>query len=169
MKWLLVPALLMAGCTTNSWTETTNVTRATGPATTRNVAKPQAQRQVNLRTGQEADGYRMDRSQYTADNGVARINLLPVALQCLAYGHDVRLTVTDDADGRELHAEVVTAERALRIVEEWRVQCRLGTTTPLRAAELALLDRLVETSSDTGLVEALAEIRPKVDVRPDWE
>lgn len=169
MKWLLAPVLLLAGCTTTSWTETTDVTRATGPAATRQVNKPQAQRLVHMRTGQETDGFRFERAVYTGDNGVARASLLPVALQCLAYGHDVKLTVTDDADGRELHAEVMTAERALRVVEEWRVQCRLGTTTPLRASELALLDRLVETSGDAALVESLAEIRPKVDVRPDWE
>lgn len=166
---LLCLLLLAAGCTTTSWTENTDVVRPTGPAVERTIDKPLAQELLEIRTGQEADGFRIERQMFTGDNGVARFSMLPPALQCLAYGHDVKLTVWSYSREAEIHAEVVTTQRALATVEEWRVQAKLGTRVPLRAAEAALLDRLVETHSNADLVGALQEIKPKVEVRADWE
>jgi len=161
--------MLAAGCSTTTWTETTQVKRPVGPTTRATLDVPLAQRDMHMTTGREADGFLIDRRVFTDDNGVARLSLLPVALQCLAYKHDVRLTVRYTDEEREVHAEVVTAERAHAIIEEWRVQCRLGTSAPLRASEFKLLDKLVDTYSVAATVEALVEIRAKVDVRPDWE
>jgi hypothetical protein len=169
MKPLAVlTALLLAGCATRSWTETTDVTRAAGPTREAVVDKPLAEHMLLARTGQETDGFRVDRRLFTDDNGVARLPLLAAALQCLAYGHEVRLVILQPEGERELHAERINAQRARDIIEQWRVQARLGSSVPLRASEARLLDR-VAAAETPEVAAALAEIKPRLDIRPDWE
>jgi hypothetical protein len=48
------------------------------------------------------------------------------------------------------------------------VQARLGSSVPLRASEARLLDR-VAAAETPEVAAALAEIKPRLDIRPDWE
>lgn len=169
MKALLPCLLLLAGCTTTSWTEETNITRTAGSPRERTYDRPLDSRWLTLTTAREPDGFLVERQVLTGEDGVARFNLLPVALQCLVYGHDVRLALWSADEEREVHAEVINEARAVAIVDEWRIQCRLGTRVPLRSSEVTLLDRALESLGNADVVAALREIKPKVDVRPDWE
>ncbi|MBX3475253.1 MAG: hypothetical protein KF754_12785 [Planctomycetes bacterium] len=170
MKTLaLACCLLLAGCTTTSWVEETNVTRATGQPTVRQVDRPLAHQTLQLTTTLEEDGFVIDRRIHTGDEGVARINLLPVALQRMVYGRDVKLTLWSYDDNRFVHEDLVSEARAAEIVAQWRIQCRLGTRTPLRSSEAALLDRAIGAAPDPETAQALREIKLKVDLRPDWE
>jgi hypothetical protein len=161
-------AAILCGCTTITTTEQTETTRPAGAATSRHYDKPAAGDILEFRTAREPDGFEFFRSAPADEQGSATVTLLPAALQCLVYKHDVKLKVYSLAQDGDVHTETIDAERARRIVEEWLVQARLGAAVPLRKSEQALLRRAIEASADAPLVDALTEIEKHVETLPDW-
>lgn len=168
MKRLLPLLLLLGGCTTTSYTETTQTTKPAGAPLVRLYDKPGAGQLLEFRTPREADGFEFTRVELTDTDGEVRVTLLPAALQCLLYRHDVKLSVLAAGQSWMVLTETIDAERARQIVEEWRVQAKLGAKVPLRRAERGLLDRAIAGLADATVVDALKEMIPHIEEVPDW-
>jgi hypothetical protein len=165
----LLLMLLATGCGTRTWVETTDQWRPVGQPEQRVVDQGIPDQWLNLTGPQEEDGFQIKELIRTDDAGEAEFSLLPAALQVLAYGHEVVLTATRYEDAVEVFATTIDAPGANEVVKEWHAQVRLGANPKLRKAEIGLLDRLLESSEDAQLVEALREIRPAVRIRQEWE
>ena len=165
---ILAMALLFA-CRTSSYTESTPTVRATGPTVARVIDKPLHGALVELRTAPETDGFYFHRNVLADEEGRVTVSLLPAALQCLVYGHEIVLTATVAGEELEVFRTAIDSERARRVIEESRVQARLGARPQLRRAEIALLDRATALLREAAVVEALEEITPSVEVLPDWK
>jgi hypothetical protein len=168
MRCLLVLALLMCGCTTITTVEPTDTTRPVGPTTRRVYDKPARDDFLEFQTARELDGFEFTRSVLADSSGSGTVTLLPAALQCLAYGHDVTLSVYSVTQDREVYTLKVDPDRARQIIEEWRVQAALGARVPLRAGEKALMQRVIDTLADAPTVESLRAIAKSVEIVPDW-
>lgn len=168
MRCLLVPAFLVCGCMTVTTVEPMETTRPTGPETRRVYDKPARDDVLEFRTARELDGFEFTRSALADSNGTAAVTLLPAALQCLVYGHDVTVSVYSVTQDSEVYAHKINPERARQVIEEWRVQAALGAKVPLRAAEKALMQRAIDTLADAPAVEALRAMSKSIEVVPDW-
>jgi hypothetical protein len=165
----LLLLLLATGCGTRTWVETTDQWRPLGPSEQRTEDRGIPEQWLNLTGPQEKDGFQIKELVRTDDSGEAEVSLLPAALQVLAYAHDVSLSATRYEDAKEVFATAIDARGAREIVSEWQAQVRLGANPRLRKAEIGLLDRVLNSSGDAQLLEALREIRPAVRVRQEWE
>lgn len=166
---LCVAALLAAGCTTRSWTEETDTYRPLGPTEQRLENRGIADLWLKATGPQEEDGFHIIERLHTNQDGQVSMSLLPVALQVLAYGHDVALEFRRLEDDVLVLTSLITPENAVTILREWQVQVRLGAKTKLRPTEIKLLDQLIEDYGDETAVELLTEIRPAISPRMEWE
>ncbi|MBK8205489.1 MAG: hypothetical protein IPK87_01725 [Planctomycetes bacterium] len=166
---LAAAALLAGGCTTRSWTEETDTYRPLGPTEQRVENRGIADLWLKATGPQEEDGFQIIERLHTGPDGQVSLSLLPVALQVLAYGHEVVLEFRRMEDDALVHTSRITAENALTVLREWQVQVRLGAKTKLRPAEIKLLDRLIDDLGDEPTIEMLTEIRPAISERMEWE
>lgn len=161
--------LVLAGCSTRTWTETTETTRPVGPPTESVQTRPVADEFVQLRTDTEKDSFTVREDYTTDDDGKIEVELLTPALQCLRYGHDLTIQLWSYTQERVVYTRTMTTEDAAGVVKEWSVQARLGTEVPLRKKVAALLDLLIEETGDKILRDQLDAIRAKVTIRLEWE
>ena len=168
-SFLLMLLLILPGCATRVWTETTETFRATGPTTEQVEDRILTEEFFELRTATEVDGYNFSDTLHSTDTGDLNINLLPPALQALTYDHEVTLELYSYTDDLVVWSRVVTQENALDIVREWSVQANLGAEVRLRNKQADLLDRAIERIVEPEVRDNLESIRLKVTIRPDWE
>lgn len=168
MKLLLMASMVLAGCMQARYTDVTDNTRALSEPVTRTYDKRGEGELVEFRTPPEADGYAFVRDSMTDENGKVEVSLLPAALQCLAYGHEVRLAVWSYSKGREIHAEMINADRARAVLEQVFAQVTLGGKVPMRQAERALLQRARASIRDATMQGWLEAIEQAVENLPDW-
>lgn len=165
----LLMLVLASGCASHSWTEQTDEWRAVGPAEAAVEIHAVSELWLKMTSGMEEDGFRITERLRSDEAGEVRINLLPAALQALAYGHDVVLEFRRFEDDQLVHSAIIDAAGARSAIAEWRVQARLGAKPRLRAAEERLLDKIEATSGDAELRAMLREIKPAIQRRMDWE
>ncbi|MCB9893814.1 MAG: hypothetical protein H6839_05175 [Planctomycetes bacterium] len=165
----LLLILLLAGCTTRTWTETTDTTRPVGPTTESVKTLPVADEFVQLRTDTEKDSFTI-REDFTTDaGGKLEIELLSPALQCLMYGHDLTMQLWSYTQEKVIYSRDMTAAEAADVVKEWSVQAKLGTEVALRRRVAKLLDDLIEQTGDKTMRDQLDAIRANVRIRLEWE
>ena len=165
----LLLILVLAGCSTRTWTETTETTRQVGTPTESVRTRAVADEFVQLRTDTEADSFTIREDFTTNADGKLEIELLTPALQCLRYGHDVTIDLWSYAEERVIYTRKMTSADAADVVKEWSVQARLGSEVPLRSRVAKLLDLLIEQTGDKLLRDQLDAIRTKVRIRLAWE
>lgn len=164
----LLLILLLAGCTTRTWTETTDTTRPVGPTTESVKTLPVADEFVQLRTDTEKDSFTI-REDFTTDaGGKLEIELLSPALQCLMYGHDLTMQLWSYTQEKVIYSRDMTAAEAADVVKEWSVQAKLGTEVALRRRVAKLLDDLIEQTGDKTMRDQLDAIRANVRIRLEW-
>lgn len=168
-KTSLLLCLLLCGCATRSWTEATEKYRVTGLSNEVVEERAVAGEFFELRTDLEADGFQIAENVNTDDNGRVEIDLLPPALQCLHYGHDVKLELYSFGEEKVVYSRLLTADESRNVIREWSVQARLGAEVRLRLKWADLLDKLIQSTSDRELREQLDAIRNKVKLRLEWE
>lgn len=166
---LILLLITLPGCASRVWTEETDVTRPTGPVTERTENVVLAEEFFGLRTAAEVDGYLLDETVNTDDEGNLTIDLLPPALQALTYGHNVTVELYSFREEKVAWSRTISDEEARRIVREWSVQAELGAEVRLRKKQADLLDRAIETILEPEVRDNLESIRLKVTIRPDWE
>lgn len=169
MKTSLLLCLLLCGCATRSWTEATDEYRATGPSNEVVEERAVAGEFYELRTDLETDGFHIAETVNTDDAGRVQIDLLPPALQCLHYGHDVKLELYSFEEEKVVYTRTLTAEESRGVIREYSVQAKLGAEVRLRKRAADLLDKLIESTDDRELREQLDVIRNKVKLRLEWE
>lgn len=169
MKISLLILLLLSGCATRTWTEATDVTRATGP--TREVVeqRPQTGKYFELRTETEVDGFTHRESLSPDEGGRVNIELLAPALQCLHYNHLVKLELWSLDEGKVVYTRNLDADAAREVIREYSVQAKLGAEISLRRAAADVLDKVIDATPAQDFREQLDAIRVKVKLRPSWE
>ncbi|MCA8915913.1 MAG: hypothetical protein KDB90_10920 [Planctomycetes bacterium] len=165
----LLLILLLAGCTTRTWTETTETTRPVGPTTESVKTMPVADEFVQLRTDTEKDSFTVREDFTTNADGKLEIELLTPALQCLMYGHDITMQLWSYTQEKVIYSRNLNEADAVDVVREWSVQARLGTEVPLRGRVAKILDELIEKTEDKAVRDQLDAIRTKVRIRLEWE
>jgi hypothetical protein len=166
---LLLLLLLLTGCATRTWTETTETVRPAGTPTERTEDRVLADEYFELRTGAEGDGYEYVETLSTDDEGRMRLSLLPPALQAISYNQDVELTLFSFSEDAIVWTRTVTLAQAREAVREWSVQAKLGQQIRLRRKQADLLDRAIEATTEPELRDQLESIRLRIVLRPDWE
>lgn len=169
MKISLLLCLLLCGCATRSWTEATDQYRTTGLSNEVVEDRAVAGEFYELRTPMETDGFHIVESVNTDDTGRMQIDLLPPALQCLHYGHDVNLELYSFEEEKVVYTRTLTTEESRGVIREQSVQAKLGAEIRLRKRAADLLDKLIQSTSDRELREQLDAIRNKVKLRLEWE
>jgi hypothetical protein len=167
MLLLLASCLVVSGCATATWTDRTETTRPLAPAEVRHERAAIADHWHEMVTDAEEDGFEIRHRLQTSERGRMRVNLLPVALQSIAYGGDVTMRFYDESV-TEVHASTLTLEEAYDVIAEWRVQVTLGAKPELRRAVIGLMNELIRESPDHDLVQDLRKIRENTQVRPEW-
>ncbi|MCB9934222.1 MAG: hypothetical protein H6840_00890 [Planctomycetes bacterium] len=165
----LLLCLLLCGCASRSWTEATDDVRPTGAPREVIEDRPLAGEFFELRTDLEADGFHIAENVNTDDAGRVQIDLLPPALQCLHYGHDVKLELYSFEEEKVVYTRTLTAEESRGVIRECSVQAKLGAELRLRRRSADQLDKLIEANGDLELREQLEAIRNKVKLRLEWE
>lgn len=168
-KTSLLLCLLLCGCATRSWTEATEKYRVTGLSNEVVEERAVAGEFFELRTDLEADGFHIAENVNTDDNGRVQIDLLPPALQCLHYGHDVKLELYSFEEEKVVYTRALTAEESRGAIRECSVQAKLGAEIRLRRRSADQLDKLIEANGDPELRDQLEAIRNKVKLRLEWE
>lgn len=166
---LILCMLLLSGCATRVWTEQTDITRPVGQTTERVENRTLGDEFFELRTAAEVDGYAFSENVNTDADGNLTINLLPMALQALTYGHNVTVELLSFREEKVVWTRVISDEDARRIVREWSVQAELGSEIRLRKKQADLLDRAIEKIVEPEVRDDLESIRLKVTIRPDWD
>lgn len=166
---LLILSAFLSGCATRVWSERTDETRPLGPTEVVTTQRPLADEYFEASTRLEQDGYQWSRTVRADDDGDIVINLLPVALQCLVYGHDVSLELYAIATGEVEYTFTVNAARAHSVIEEWSIQANLGAEVPLTRKESDLLIRLMRATPRPEVLKQLEAIKEQETVRFDWE
>lgn len=167
---LILPlALLTAGCATRTWTERTDETRPVGETRVTVENRALTDEYYEARTGMESDGFQWLENVNTDDAGEIQFSLLPAAVQCLYYGHDVRVELWSFASNRVEHTYTVTPEVAARVINEWSVQANLGADVPVKRATADLIGKLIGTTASSTIKQQLRDIRRRVTIRFDWE
>jgi hypothetical protein len=168
-KISLLLLILLTGCASRTWTETTDTTRPTGP--TREVVehRPQTGDYFELRTEVEVDGF-THRDTYSPDeNGRIEIELLTPALQCLHYDHTVHIELWSLEEGKIVYTRNLDTAAAREVIREYSVQAKLGATIRMREAAANVLDKLIDTTPEQEVRDQLDQIRVKIQLRPSWE
>lgn len=168
-KCPLLLILLLTGCATSVWTETTETTRPVGQPREVIEDRPLANRYLELRTSEEADGFYCAETVNTDDRGRVNLDLLPAALQCLHYRHDVQIELRAFGDNEVVYQRTMTADAARDVVREWAVQAKLGAEIPMRQASMKLLEFVIEAAPEREFRELLDAIRERAKLRLDWE
>lgn len=166
---LLLLLCFLAGCSTRTWVEATDTTRATGPTQETVTDRPLAGEYFELRTNLEPDGYTITESLPANDEGQIVIDLLPPAVQCLHYKHPVDIELWSYEQDQAVYTRTLNDTQARDVVREWSVQARLGQEILLRRATASMLDKLVDATTDQELRDQLEAIRVKVKIRLAWE
>lgn len=166
---LLILFAFLPGCATRVWTEQTDETRPLGPTEVVTFQRPLAEEYFDASTQLEEDGFQWTRTVRADVDGEIVINMLPAALQCLVYGHDVTVELYAIASGEVEYTFAVNTATAGSIVEEWSIQANLGAEVPLTRKESDLLRRLMRTTQRPEVLKQLEAIKEKERVRFDWE
>jgi hypothetical protein len=161
--------LFLSGCATRTWTETTDVSRPTGPMREVIEQRPQAGDYFELRTDVEVDSFTHRETYIPDENGRFDVELLTPALQCLHYDHTLRIEIWSLADEKTVYTRNLDKAAAREVIREYSVQAKLGATVRLREAAANVLDKLIDATPDQEVREQLDQIRVKVQLRPSWE
>ena len=161
--------LILGGCASRTWTESTETTRPVGATTEAIETRPLADEFMRLATNVEEDGFTVNEDVSTNSDGKVEIELLTPALQCLKYEHDISIELWSYNTEEVVYSHVVKTDEARNIVREWSVQARLGGEVRLRRNAADLLDRLIDATPEKELRDQLEEIRSKVSIRLQWE
>lgn len=165
----LILLMMLSACATRTWTERTDETRAVGPTKQVVENRTLTDEYFDARTNLEADGYQWVDDVNTDSEGKIEIDLLPAALQCLAYDHDVKIELWSYSSNNVDYTRNINAEFAKTVIREWSVQANLGASVPLRRAEDDLLKKLISATASGEVKQHLRDIKKQVTIRFDWE